>query len=223
MNPSGTKRRIMTANLKGDITKQRILSCAAELFAEKGFTETTIRELAKAADLKNPASLYFYFPTKHAILEHMLEDYTINTDYFKKQNIPEMLAKNSTTAGIVACYQTVFPEDRFEYYFKVLCVLLQEQLRNPIVRKYMSESIILRSERNTETVFSTLIKLGVIREDTDTDYWIKIVSSVIYAFAARSMLGIGDNAPDFTGKGMAEMLEYTYDMMLEKCGIAGAV
>ena len=208
----------MTTNLKGDITKQRILDCAAELFAEKGFTETTIRELAKAADLKNPASLYFHFPTKHAILEHMLEDYTINTDVFQIQDIPEILSKNSTTAGIMACYQTVFPADRFDYYRNVLCVLLQEQLRNPIVREYMSNSIILRSERNTTTVFSALIKLGVIREDTDTDYWKKVISSVIYAFAVRSMLGIGDNSPDFVGKGMANLLEYTYDIMLKKCG-----
>ena len=65
----------------------------------------------------------------------------------------------------------------------------------------------------------TYIKLEVIRHDTDVDYWIKIVSSLIYAFATRSMLGIGDATPDFVGKGIVELLKSTYDLMFETCGV----
>ena len=201
-----------------NVTKQRILDCAATLFAEKGFTETTVRELAEAVGL-NPATLYFHFPSKNAILEHILEEYSAeNTDIFDKKNISQILQENPTTEGILACLQLSYPPDKAEYYIKVLCVLLQEQLRNPIVRKYMAEQSILQSEQDVKKVIETLKELGALREDTDPDYWIKTVSSLYYAFSARMMLGIGDNAPGFAGMSMAEMLKFTFDIMFEKCG-----
>ena len=203
-------------------TKQKILARAAILFAEKGFTETTMRELAEAVGIK-AASLYNHFPSKTAILEHILEEYrTYNTDVFKDKNISHILRENPTSGGILACLQTSFPPDRAEYYYKVLCMLLQEQFRNPIVRDYMTEHLILRSQRNARIIIDTLKQLGVIRQDADPDYWVKAVSCLFYSFAARMMLGIGDKSAGFTGMGMAGMLKYTYDMMLEKCGTAKA-
>jgi len=201
-------------------SKLRILTCAAELFAEKGFTETSVRDLAAAVGMKG-ASIYNHFPSKNAILTHMLEDYSANnTSNFEDKNIVAILRENPTTEGIMACFQFTFPPDRKEYYLKVLCVLLQEQLRNPIVRKYMSEQFILRTERNTKEVINTLKGLGIIRQDTDPDYWMKITSCVLYSFSLRFMLGIGDNAPDFHGMSMVGMLKSTFDLMLEQCGAA---
>ena len=208
----------MDISPKGDVTKQRILECAAKLFAEKGFTETTIREITKASSLKNPASLYFHFSSKYAILEHMLEEYTRNTDYVSDKNVPKMLNENSTLEGILACYQTAFPADKIDYYLNVLCMLLQEQLRDPYVKKFVSDKVILHLERNTKTVLTPLLELGAIRQDTDMDYWMKAISCLLYTFAARRMLGIGDNKPEYTGKGMGEMLEATMRLMLELCG-----
>ena len=208
----------MNDSLQENTIKQRILDSAANLFAEKGFTETTIRELAEAAGFKNSASLYYHFPSKNAILENMLEDYiTYNNGIFEKKDISDLLKKNPTTDGILACLQTSFPQGRAEYYLKVLCVLLQEQFRNPIVRNFMTKQFILRSERNIRTIINGLIELGVIRRDNDYDYWTKITSSLFYTFSTRMMLGIGDSEPDFTGMGMAGLLRNTFDMMLEKC------
>ena len=200
-------------------TKQRILESAAELFSQKGFTETSIRELATAAGLKNPASLYHHFSSKNAILEYMLEEYwKYNTDVFKDKNITQILKENPNSDGVLACLQTSFPTDRAEFFLKVLCVLLQEQLRDPLARSYMCERLILRSERNTKRLIEELKEIGVIRQDTDSDYWAKVASSLFYAFASRMMLGIGDSSPGFSGMSMAELLKHTYDLMFEKCG-----
>jgi AcrR family transcriptional regulator len=209
----------MSNSSQGNTVKHEILECAANLFAESGFTETTIRELAKAADFKNPASLYHHFPSKNAILEHMLEEYiTYNNGVFKDKNMSDILKKRPTADGILACLSTSFPSNRAGYYLKVLYVLLQEQFRNPIVRSYMTKGFILRSERNMKTIFNELKRLGVIRQDADPEYWVKTSSCLFYTFATRMMLGIGDSEPDFAGMGMVEMLRHTLDMMLEKCG-----
>ena len=209
----------MATSSNRNTTKQRILECAAKLFAEKGFTETTTREMALALGL-NSASLYYHFTSKNAILEHMMEDYsTYNTDAFKNKNISQILKENPTTEGILSCLQLSFPPERRDYYIKILCVLLQEQLRNSIVRTYISDNIIQNAERNVGTIINVLKELGFLRLDTDPDYWMKVHSSLMYSFAIRMMLGIGDNAPDFVGMSMAELLRHNYDLMFEKCGI----
>ena len=199
-------------------SKERILASAAELFAEKGFTETSVRQLAEVVGM-NAASLYYHFPSKISILDHMMEDYSIfNTDVFKDKDISGLLRKNPNTDGILSCLSLAFPAERREYYIKVLCVLLQEQLRNPDVRAYVSESIILVAEENIKTIIDELKRIGTLREDTDPDYWMKIHSSLLYSFANRLLLGIGDNAPGFSGMDMEGMLRHTFDMMLETCG-----
>ena len=210
----------MTNSSHRNTTKQRILDSAADLFSRKGYTETTVRELAESVGL-NPASLYYHFPSKNAILECMLEDYQkYNTDIFEIHNLNQILLENPTSDGVMSCLQTAFPPERAEYYLKVLCVLLQEQLRNPFVCKYVCDHFILSSERNISTVINALKELNLIHQDTETDYWMKITSSIYYTFATRMMLGIGDNNPDFVGRGMAGMLKDTFDMMFEKCGTA---
>ena len=210
----------MDYSSKGSTTKHRILECAATLFAEKGFTETSVRELADAVGLKG-ASIYNHFSSKNHILEYMLEDFSVhNTDVFAEKNIASILRENPTADGILDCLQLSFPPERQEYYLKVLCVLLQEQLRNPMVKNYMAEYIVLRAERNTKKIIDMLKELNIIRHDADPQYYMEAVSSLLYSFSARMMLGIGDAAPNFTGIGMVGMLRQTFDLMLEKYGIA---
>ena len=209
----------MSHSSRGTITKDKILKVAAKLFAEKGYTETTIRELTEAVDLKNPASLYHYFPSKNDILEEMLEDYSSgNLNLYDEQTIKNTLKNSPNLEGILACMQTTFPDDKVEYFLSVLNVILQEQLRNPTARDYMSNKIIKRAEEKVTTIFAVLKELDVIRQDADPDYWMKVTSSLSQSFATRMMLGIGDSSPDFTGMGMASMLKETFILMLDNCG-----
>ncbi|MCL2046193.1 MAG: TetR/AcrR family transcriptional regulator [Oscillospiraceae bacterium] len=210
----------MSSNTKGAITKQKILVTAAALFAEKGYTETTIRELTEAIGLKNPASLYHHFPSKNAILEQMLDDYSEgNISLYEENTIRRILRESPNIDGILACMQTAFPPEHAEYYFSVLCVILQEQLRNPIAKEYMCINIVKRAEYKVSIIISVLKELGVIRPDTDADYWMKVTSCLSQSFATRMMLGIGDSSADFEGMGMAELLRHTYTLMLETCSI----
>lgn len=51
---------------------EQILVAASRLFAEKGFSSTTTREIAQAAGIQQP-SLYYWFPTKFDILVRLVE------------------------------------------------------------------------------------------------------------------------------------------------------
>jgi AcrR family transcriptional regulator len=204
-------------------TKERIVLCAAELFAVKGFTETSIRDLAKAVGLKG-ASLYNHFPSKNSILEYILEDYnTKNTAIFEKKDIPAILREKPTSEGILDCMSLSFPESKMDYYLKVLAVLMQEQHRNEVIRRFMADEFFTRTEANVFAVIDALKDLRIIRQDTDPDYWMKACSSLMYSFASRVVLGIGDSRPEFIGKGMAAMLKDTFDMMLDSCAATSEV
>ncbi|MBW2609062.1 MAG: TetR family transcriptional regulator [Deltaproteobacteria bacterium] len=52
--------------------REIIRNAAARLFAEKGFENTTTRDIARAADISN-ASLYYYFDSKEELLYQILD------------------------------------------------------------------------------------------------------------------------------------------------------
>ena len=198
-------------------TKQKIINSATHLFAMKGYTETTIREIAAFIGLTE-ASIYNYFPSKNDILECILEEYTIlmNSAVYKGDKL-SALKKNLTADDIMSCLTLVFPEEREGYFLKQLCVILHEQYRNPIVRKFVSEHVVYNSERVFKTLIDKLKELNVLRQDTDADFWAKLYSSLIYTFSNRILLGIGDNGPGFTGMGMYDLIRSTCSLMLELC------
>jgi AcrR family transcriptional regulator len=48
------------------VIRERLLSCATQLFTQKGYTATTVREMVQAAGVTKPV-LYYYFKNKEAI------------------------------------------------------------------------------------------------------------------------------------------------------------
>ena len=196
-------------------TKQRILENAIHLFASKGYRETSIRELSAACGIKE-ASIYNYFTSKSAILEYILDEYSVQVSYFDLDRL-SILKENPTVEGIESCLKLTFPEDKAIYYMNELFVILQEQHRNPIVREFMSEKFIIRSEKAFEAIINILKELKVLRPDMDADFWIKMHSSLLYAFSSRMLLGIGDSEPGYIGIGMTELIRRKCEIMLKVC------
>lgn len=60
---------------KGEMTRERILEVARELFNSKGFNATTISDLVAATGMKK-GSLYFHFSGKDAIAREVLSEAT---------------------------------------------------------------------------------------------------------------------------------------------------
>ena len=188
--------------------------CAVDMFAIKGFTESSVRDIAMAVGIKS-ASLYNHFSSKEDILEFMLNDFDDHTQkMFNNPDIPYILQKNPTAEGILSCLQITLSVLSDEYYLKVLHVIFHEQHRNSIVRNYVADTI-LNSEEHIERIFNILKNMNVIRHDADLDFWKKTASSLLYVFPNRSMLGIGKSSPLFTGMDLEELLLHMFDMVLK--------
>lgn len=55
------------ATSKGEDTRRRILEAALDLFQDRGFAETTMRDVARKAGVATGAA-YYYFPSKESIV-----------------------------------------------------------------------------------------------------------------------------------------------------------
>jgi AcrR family transcriptional regulator len=53
--------------------RQRLLSCATQLFTQKGYTATTVREIVGAAGVTKPV-LYYYFRNKEGIYLELIRE-----------------------------------------------------------------------------------------------------------------------------------------------------
>ncbi|MCL1874859.1 MAG: TetR/AcrR family transcriptional regulator [Synergistaceae bacterium] len=196
-------------------TKQRILDSATHLFSMKGYTETTIREIASLIGVTE-ASIYNHFPSKNSILEYILEEYSllVSSNFFRQEKLSELKC-NPTVDEILSCVELVYPDGKAEYYAKKLYVILQEQHRNPIVRSFVSECLILSTEHIFLNIINRLKELEVLRADTDPDFWVKIFSSLIYTSASRMLLGIGCCLPSFAEM---DLMRDMCSIMLKTCG-----
>ena len=59
---------------KSDDTRQRITTCAAKLFSEKGYDATGVAEICRAAKVSKGA-LYHHFPSKQRIFLELLHEW----------------------------------------------------------------------------------------------------------------------------------------------------
>lgn len=60
-------------------TRQRIQQVALELFAERGYEQTTLQEVAERLEITRPA-LYYHFKAKEDILNGVIEDLNASLD-----------------------------------------------------------------------------------------------------------------------------------------------
>jgi len=65
-----------------------ILTAARDLFAEKGFTSSTTKEIAKKAGV-NEVTIFRYFKTKENLFEAVFENFYFRPDYSHFENIEE--------------------------------------------------------------------------------------------------------------------------------------
>lgn len=88
---------------KSEATRERILETAVTLFAEKGFAETTMREIAKEANCSLGLA-YRYFETKDAMVlalyERLVSEFAEEVDTLPPQSLAKRWAQ--ATRGDIA-------------------------------------------------------------------------------------------------------------------------
>ncbi|UXA07304.1 TetR/AcrR family transcriptional regulator [Mycobacterium sp. SMC-2] len=86
----------------GEQTRARIITAAMRCVAEKGYSRTTIREIARAADMTS-GSLYHYFPNKSELLDAAVE-------HIERAAVPRLRAAAGQAGDVVDRLAAVLDE-----------------------------------------------------------------------------------------------------------------
>ena len=78
---STPESRLGSITGSGPSRREELLAIAAKLFAERGFKNTTVRDIADAAGILS-GSLYHHFDSKEAMVDELLD--TFQTELWKK-------------------------------------------------------------------------------------------------------------------------------------------
>src|SRR4051812_30154238 len=62
-----------SSGARSELMEQRLLEVASQLFSERGFTGTSLQDIAEAMGVSRPA-LYYYAKSKEEILARLIED-----------------------------------------------------------------------------------------------------------------------------------------------------
>ncbi len=162
--------------------KDHILASAEELFAEKGYEGTSIRDLATKAVI-NVAMVSYYFGSKEKLFEALIDDRV----GYKKEEIENVtkdkeLSPSDKLDQVIDLYvDRVFHNIRFNIITQREVSLLQRtNLTNKIGDTFMS------NVNNIRKIIAEGQKKGVFKENIDTDMIIlSIVGTVMQASASK--------------------------------------
>lgn len=76
-----------TTRARGHATRERLKHIAETLFAEHGVDAVTVRDIVKAAGLKNVASLNYYFGGKQGLVEALILDGARASDTWRQERL----------------------------------------------------------------------------------------------------------------------------------------
>lgn len=141
--------------------REKILHTAASLFAERGFSAVSQREIAAAVGIR-AASIYNHFTSKDAILEEIIKRLSLELEeQLRPSYEPEtLLPLRDYIEGIAANNDAYFARDANVNYG---IILMREQFSNAVVRKMLYEMMILRPREAMSAYFARLMDAGMMR------------------------------------------------------------
>lgn len=132
---------------KHEEERSRIASYSASLFAEKGYDATRVNDIADVAKI-NKAKLYYYFESKEAILDYLIDSFyqeiiKFTTDFIKQYLSPmvtdgRLVIKPDRLQFLNQEAFDVFETYSNEHYDQMINYLLDQKI---ITRILLSESM----------------------------------------------------------------------------------
>lgn len=117
--------------------RNQILQAAIKVFAEKGYARTTIKDIAREADIAD-GTIYIYFKDKEALLTDVLD--LLNESEHREEHFAQMLSMDFRD------FLRLYVRQRFDYLsdegMEVLRIGLAESLINPKLRELYMQQVV---------------------------------------------------------------------------------
>jgi AcrR family transcriptional regulator len=145
-------------------TKEKIINVSIELFSQKGFFETSVREISDAAGIK-PSSLYNHFVGKEEILNVILDYYKseINKVKIPDGMIEEIVDSFPPEVIFSKCFERIKELLAPPKMEKIDCIILNEIYKNKKVRDF-AKVYLNENRESTFKVFRRMYDKDMIKK-----------------------------------------------------------
>ncbi|NIA19833.1 MAG: TetR family transcriptional regulator [Xanthomonadaceae bacterium] len=175
-----------------EVRRNKIITKALEIFAKKGFQETTIAEISKASGVSE-ATVYEYFNSKEELLFAIPEDITRESVEEFKQILPFLKGAEHKVRAIVLGYLTLYQNN--PQYSALVLLQLKNNKKFQQTRAY---ELIRDIARLLLDCIKEGIDEGVFKKDLDP-YLIRsmLLGTIEHLCIRWHLLGVPDHIVDY--------------------------
>ncbi|HUY75937.1 MAG TPA: TetR/AcrR family transcriptional regulator [Ktedonobacterales bacterium] len=139
--------------------REQILDAAFDEFADAGYQGATIKRIAHRARLQSQALIYWYFPTKEALFQSVLDRLPIVRAILDPATLLDMPPEEALPMLARAYLATA---DR-PGVSRILRLIVPEVIRRPEIADLVSKQVIVRILEFLKTYLTRQIDLGRLR------------------------------------------------------------
>ncbi len=182
-------------------TKEKILNVSIELFAQKGFKDVSVREIAAAVGIR-ASSLYKHYKSKDDILDTIF-------NMFREKLSVTFFPKNELLESIRVISPESFLKESFERFklvmwnsdiVKISRIIAIEQQRNESVRQFFVRELIEYPTQILCYAFDLMVENNMI-DPVDTGILAEEYNSyVVYLYFAQNFLSENLNLDEIERK-----------------------
>jgi len=158
------------------VTKKRILLAAKELFEEKGFDRTTVREVAAKAGA-NVALINYHFGSKENLLTDIVEEMTSETRLKLTDIQNSALGPAEKLRQVIELYVDRLHSNSSYYQ------MIQREMSTRLLRPELHDSLYVNLKRNKDEI-KKLLDEGqqkkIFKKDIDQDLVISTLFGLMY-------------------------------------------
>ena len=192
----------------GPGTREALLAVAAALFAERGYSGTSIRDLCAAAAVTRP-TLYYYFGSKQGLAEALFDDAAARFTDALRAAVP---GRGTLREKLRAIARSVFERSRAEPHISRL--LYASMFSPPHMHGRRAFDTVMAK---AVAEIATLVREGSgqeVRSDIDPEVAAMVMVGALHAYGIRFV-----RQPDFDLS--PELAEQVVDMILDGLTVVG--
>ena len=139
--------------------REQILDAAFDEFADAGYQGATIKRIARRARLQSQALIYWYFPTKEALFQSVLDRLPIVRAILD----PATLLDIPPEAALPMLARAYLATADRPGVSRILRLIVPEVIRRPEIADLVSKQVIVRILEFLKTYLTRQIELGRLR------------------------------------------------------------
>ena len=179
-------------------TKERILDAALEMFSQKGYAGTNIRELSASLGLVK-SGVYKHYESKEAIWNALLDQMIVY--YEERFGSPERLPPvpdypEALTRLTMQMVNVTIHDEKIVMTRKVLTL---EQFRDPRARELATKHFLTGLTDMFTRIFTGMMEKGLLRKDDPA------MLAFAYTAPISALIRLCDREPEKTDEAMAQI------------------